>query len=112
MDDLIYKQSALDVLRDCYDTEVITYTNGNEYINYEQAVDLMELIPAQPEQRWIPVTERLPEKSGVYIVSGRGTVWECEFMSFGNIRGWANDVINPVVTAWRELPEPWEGEKE
>lgn len=31
-DDLISRQAAIDALRTCYDTETVTYTNGNEYI--------------------------------------------------------------------------------
>ena len=49
MDDLISKQSALDALRTCYDTETITMDNGDEYINYGDAVGEIEQLPsAQP----------------------------------------------------------------
>ena len=45
----IYRQDALEALRTCYETERIDYTNGNEYINYEQAVHEFEHLPsAQP----------------------------------------------------------------
>ena len=48
--DLIYRQDALEALRTCYETERIDYTNGNEYINYDQAVHEVEQAPsAQPE---------------------------------------------------------------
>lgn len=30
--DCISRQAAIDALRTCYDTETVTYTNGNEYI--------------------------------------------------------------------------------
>lgn len=33
------KQDVLDIFRTCYDTETISYDNGNEYINYEDAVN-------------------------------------------------------------------------
>ena len=60
--DLISRQAAINALRTCYDTEAVTYTNGNEYIDYDQALDLLNSLPsAQPEQRWIPCSERLPE---------------------------------------------------
>ena len=50
MDDMVYRQAAIDVLRTCYDTETVTYTNGNEYIDYDQALDLLNSLPsAQPE---------------------------------------------------------------
>ena len=49
-EDCISRQAAIDVLRTCYDTETVTYTNGNEYIDYDQALDLLNSLPsAQPE---------------------------------------------------------------
>ena len=49
--DCISRQAAIDVLRTCYDTETVTYTNGNEYIDYDQALDLLNSLPsAQPER--------------------------------------------------------------
>jgi hypothetical protein len=44
--DTIYRQDALEALRTCYEIERIDYTNGNEYINYEQAVHEIEQAPA------------------------------------------------------------------
>ena len=49
--EVIYRQDALEALRTCYETERIDYTNGNEYINYEQAVHEVEQLPsAQPDE--------------------------------------------------------------
>jgi len=48
--DMISRQAAIEALRTCYDTEAITYTNGNEYIDYDQALDLINTLPpVQPE---------------------------------------------------------------
>ena len=44
--ELISKQSVLDALRTCYDTETITMDNGDEYINYEDAVGEIEQLPS------------------------------------------------------------------
>jgi len=62
MNDLISRQAAIEALRTCYDTEAITYTNGNEYIDYDQALDLINTLPpVQPKRgRWI---ERNPLNS-------------------------------------------------
>ena len=63
MDDTIYRQAALDVLRTCYDTEIKQYSDGSEWINYEDAVEGMKTLPpAEPERegRWIPCSDRLP----------------------------------------------------
>lgn len=66
---------------------------------------------------WIPVPERLPEKTGKYLVYGRGNcyqeskIWICGCISIGNVVGWCNDAHNPIVTHWMPLPEPPEAEK-
>ena len=68
------------------------------------------------EVRWIPVTERLPEERGIYLVSGKwanedSEVWLCEFVRLYNW-GWCNAADRPVVQAWMPLPEPYkEGEQ-
>ena len=50
MNDLISRQAVIEALRTCYDTEAITYTNGNEYIDYDQALDLINTLPpVQPK---------------------------------------------------------------
>ena len=55
---------------------------------------------------WIPMTERLPNESGEYLVSGMGKVWVCEFMIFGSVVGWCNRAMNPCVEYWMPLPKP------
>lgn len=78
------------------------------------AVDVCEAIcdapTVKPEPKWIPVSERLPEKSGQYYVSGGDKVWICEFLIIPNFTsGWCNDAANPVVQAWMtlSLPKPY-----
>ena len=63
-------------------------------------------------QKWIPVTERLPEMPGKYLVTGRSfhdkipQIWICECISVGLTIGWSNNVKNPIIEAWMPLPEP------
>ena len=48
--DCICRQQAIDALRTCYDTETISMDNGDEYINYGDAVgEIEQLPPIQPE---------------------------------------------------------------
>ena len=62
--------------------------------------------------KWSPVSERLPEKDGIYLVSGGGRVWGAQCLTFGCFRGWSNDARNPAISAWMPLPEPYkEGEE-
>ena len=53
--DCICRQQAIDALRTCYDTETISMDNGDEYINYGDAVgEIKQLPPIQPKllQPW------------------------------------------------------------
>lgn len=67
---------------------------------------------AKAEQRWIPVSERLPEKNGVYIVSYEDAVTWLEWFN----GKWFFYPSNPAreetgtITAWMPLPEPYRGE--
>ena len=84
--------------------------------------DIADAPIIEPEQHWIPVTERLPKKHGEsYIVTiSDGSVysaalqwdanckrWYLSFLNDGNI---LVDFIDDVI-AWMPLPEPWKGEE-
>lgn len=115
MDDLISRQAAIDaMIEDKIQTKIyITSTAERDFEVFNSACDrhakmLKELPSAQPEQQWIPCSERLPKKSGQYYVSGGGKAWICEFLIIPNLaRGWCDDALNPVVRAWMPLPEPY-----
>ena len=70
-------------------------------------------VSAQPEQRWIPVTERLPDmRQIVLITNGKGNV-RCgqyrgiDFVINGRQRWqWKGNTSEQVV-AWQPLPEPY-----
>jgi hypothetical protein len=55
--------------------------------------------------RWIPVGERLPEKEGSYLVSYYGG----KFTSYGYFNGKRFSGESRIVSAWREMPEPYQG---
>ena len=58
-----------------------------------------------PQTRWIPVSEKMPEEDGYYVVSGGGEVWICEMLSLTNtVKGWCNSIRKPSVEAWMPLP--------
>lgn len=72
-----------------------------------------ELLRDRPHGEWISCSERLPEESGEYYVSGGDKVWICSFLIIPTFKGgWCNNVSNPVVEAWMELPEPYKEEGE
>ncbi len=78
----------------------------------ESAVDVKEV-------RWIPCTERLPEKQGTYLVTGPAR-WRQDLMIVAVEtyigKPEVGAVWTPVevayVLAWMPLPEPWRAEDE
>lgn len=94
---------------------VMEYTYGMltaEKIGLQHLIKSMidELPPVTPTQKWIPVSERLPEKVGTYLVTleykehGKGitTLWY-----HGKQLGW-DFCVADVVIAWQPLPKPYE----
>lgn len=103
--------------------EIEERKNANGYRNVALISELnrlegyiMRLPFAQPEQRWIPCTEALPEDCEDIIVTyvddeetriipvnyDKGTWYDCIF----------DTALNPIkVIAWMPLPEPWRGDR-
>lgn len=80
------------------------------------AIELAKIAIALQSQKWIPCSERLPEKPKVdssdgYIVQSRHVIQP--FSAYWDGRWWTNDddyVVDGVI-AWKPLPEPYrEGE--
>ena len=98
MDDLISRQAALDALEWKWAGKA--------------AFDAIKALPtAEKKGEWIPVSERLPEEDGSYLVCGaKGGIYHA------NRRGvWWTQVgcggkLVPTVVAWMPLPEPYKGE--
>lgn len=63
--------------------------------------------------KWIPASERLPDRAGHYICTvkwednsiGTHDVWWHNGIS--TIHKWTLDGIDVVVIAWQPLPEPY-----
>ena len=95
-DDLISRQQAIDALY-----------NIDEY-NSRSVIAIKNLPSIQPEQRWIPVTERLPEKSGYYLATV-DIGWKIvDVIYFNNGSGF---LMANTVKAWKPTPEPYQGER-
>lgn len=78
-------------------------------------------IKALEQTEWIPVTERLPEENGMYLVTRkanypqkcRGKMYQAVTYAYYNtlFKTW-NTNGYPNVVAWRPLPEPYKGDTE
>ena len=109
MSDLIRRQDAANLL---YKMLVDDYVDG--YVYLEQ----LRLLPsAEPERKWIPVTEALPINDVDVIVSVLDDSGDTPYR-FTSV-GWCtpdgqywvvdNEICHGVI-AWMPLPEPYKGE--
>ena len=80
----------------------------------EQIIDEQPTI--EPEQRWIPCSERLPEDDiKVLVTDEDGYIYIAyydynEWSDDPKIEWWTGEFrIYPI--AWMPLPEPWKGEQ-
>lgn len=65
----------------------------------------------QSEQRWIPVSERLPEEYGIYLITKEEVGWNMEACKTIDIAYFETDWHKAdKVLAWMPLPEPYRGE--
>ena len=80
-------------------------TSSKQFEAITMAISALE---KQEQDRWIPVTERLPETSGLYTVTDMtGNVVRYIFTGTDSSkRYWKRNAI-----AWRPLPEPYTEEE-
>ena len=116
-DDYISRQAAINAIGNIPD-----YDDGMVFEALSHAIRDIALLPsAQPEQQWIPCSERLPdikehhvsEPCIVYCSNGAYAFAELEENIFGQV-GWNcerddeyHGAVGEVV-AWMPLPEPYE----
>ena len=111
MNDLIRKRDAITSMSD-----LICNLHGKVPVFNEVYHAIYDIPSAEPEQcaenaRWIPCSERLPEKDGRYLVTCRNWgAWTVDWNIWHNEpkQSW---VYEQGVIAWMPLPEPYQ-EKE
>ena len=89
-------------------------TLGHHSGLYEVAADAMEIqqkriAELEEQRRWIPVTERLPDKDGFYIVVMNGDIWGEPDVWSSTACGFYDgrwDEDGATISHWMPLPEP------
>ncbi len=138
MRDLISRQALCDDLREHKVHPVPISSDESEVKGYNDGIDLAisviaEFPSAEPERKWTPVTEALPEICEEDVrgnVTLSKEVWSCQkygdgfywqsidIYSTNNGGGWISEVHHDdpadccKVVAWMPLIEPWRGEDE
>ena len=145
MSDLISRQAAIDAIANCTNcgdektlrAYVAKHNLDNEWSGgVLEAINAVEDLPsAQPEQRWIPCSERLPEIKQHVLLSCYGRVIYGRMMSEDGNGGYPvfeicdsvgekrpivlettvhSEFTTSRIIAWMPLPEPYqeEGEKD
>ena len=112
MDELISRQAAIDGFYEMA-SDIDHLCTVGDYISF------LESLSAQPEQRWIPTSEKLPENGRqvlIYATSVHYALAKYDEMREADgtyKKQWVTfDAWKPFYTiknvlAWRELPEPY-----
>lgn len=115
MSDLISRQGAIDALGE----KPVGETDWDLGCRnqWEWDTEILRTLPStEPERKWIPVTEALPEEDGMltgYLVSIGNDVTIMCFVD-GKFVSWVfadNKLVEKQfpVSAWMPLPEPYGG---
>ena len=113
MSDYISRQAAIDWASKI---PIHDLSDGRGFCRVIFADDFLKALKTIPlaQSHWIPCTERLPEKSGRYLVTNtRLGAFEVTENIFYNGKGEAPEgwLYEDGTIAWMPLPEPYKGEK-
>lgn len=108
-EDCVSRQSMLDAI-----TEIDDNTNMDIYTNEVREI-IKDLPPVTPTQKWVPVSERLPEKNvEVLATTEWGAVTIAEMYSANDwfIHEGTTNAETDEIVAWMPLPAPYKAEME
>lgn len=122
MDELISRQAVMDA----FGLSEKTRKYGGDHSGYDTLMkyeiqDVLENLPPvtpEPKVSWIPVSEKLPEDSGEYLVTvideddetykHTGIAWYAHPKDYDVKEGdWRDLMIDEVVIAWMPKPKPY-----
>ena len=123
MNDLISRQAAIDAIHNLY----AIHGSEGSWIDQKDAFKALNNLPsAQPEQRWIPCSEMLPEAPGFVNCTCHSLIdnredWVVEtfymphpsgspYSDWGNIPMLNDGKCEVVAWMYRNIPEPYNAE--
>lgn len=103
--DTISRQAAI---RELENLSITANRHDETFFRTSDVYGVIDALPAeQPEQGWIPVSERLPKEKGVYLVTdNNGDVVRYVF----NLNNSSKKYWERCVKAWMPLPSPYQPE--
>ena len=116
MSDLISRQAAIDAMLALGLEDYEAYGAWiREGFDGERAAEAIRSIPSA--QRWIPVSERLPEEEKLVLVYYEGYNGPMVSIASCDSRGWFDEMMECYgreggVKAWMSLPETYQGDKD
>lgn len=123
MSDLISRQDAIKAIVnvDMQVYEGDAAVGRRLYLTQEEMIAIIEALPsAEPERKWIPCSERLPEeeKQHYWVCTDTGYQCQCRWTNdvygFGASDRWNWKIFDipqyQKVVAWMPLPESYKGE--
>ena len=83
---------------------------------FEAMTIAIAALEKQEKDRWIPITERMPEENDFVLVTVSGEdVRGCEWKDSMALAVWTNqwnlvdaNLVSYGISAWRPLPEPYQ----
>lgn len=113
--DAISRQVAIDAVHKNYDTILDFKSDGRTVADSFE--DIIKTLPSvQPEPKWIPCAERLPERGVSVLISHVGYVYE-DYLDIDDCDGelyfWNSGLFlydERQNIAWMPLPSAWKGD--
>lgn len=94
-----------------FDLDGMMAVSPTGYIHGDTVADMISDAPTiEPEQHWIPCSERWPDDDGVYLVTHKGVTKVALFAWGGWTIGTEDGMGQALPDAWMQLPDPYEGE--